>query len=933
MSKKGATSIHLKAIKNNTEAHNERTTRQSMPHVDPTLSSLNESWVGKRVWETLPELKALVKEKTGRTMQEKCKPFVEGVIVTKPTTTMDDLKKFGEAVKENFGWEPIQIHMHHDEGHKDENDEWKENYHAHIIFEMINRETGRTFKYNHDDLSNLQTLLAESIGMERGERSGRRHAENIEYKEQQAKITARVQSGKTADMALGREGAAASILADSIVNSLNRMVEEPKEVDIALLRKVAKTLDIKPAMLVSNLLCGSEELERLDDAKVDKLVRKFKIDTEELDTRADKIEAIKGHIERAAADADEKRMDVKAFRPLVKVADAIDMEIAPVLVRRIEEVASELKTYPEISAHAVVDKLLPKIELLDDDRLDDLCKKISSTGVSPDNRVDRLEFIREELLYNAEKTDEYQVKPSSVRDISVALSAVGTSYEEMNKEPRVTREAVNDALIQVVDRMDLNDVMMICSGLDLQERQDFYPSDMKVCIRNVIMESTREAEKKGRDASSSDVVKYVAKVAEVDLSSLPKKEIPVCDRESFDKLWVASALLGNNPQKLMDQAIGEGLGKMEDITVQAGKAEERLDLAVKKTEEAEEKRSVIYEEIGDAVAGTLQSVGSSKADVMKLEIHDAIGAVLRKEKPCGRGLVVKVAEMGLEMGLRPSEKVAGKLVESLPTFDGVGLGKTRAIYHLPETMDAPAMGEAIMRQAKDCDDRGDCSRRNASVWSLNEGFSFKTLAPDFLKKVDELAAKVETEPNLMPRLERVASLFDVDDKAVVKAAMEIGRKSVEEGRKELQEALEVLDPDSTESLETKRLSDIVLLADNVIKNKVGKAGTVGKLRSENDALKRTLFDIAIKQVPAIKTLYDAGMKSIDRVVELMQDMKTKFEGTLSMDNLKINFTRPVEISRKEDDPNPYIDGRDMKTLWKMAIESNKEPKKNMGPKL
>nr|WP_314698444.1 recombinase [uncultured Prevotella sp.] len=130
----------------------------------------------------------MVKEKTGRTMQTKererinkktgkvtkiagCTPLREGVVVCKADTTMEQLQYFADLCRQRFGITAIQIHLHRDEGHcLDPNDTstWKPNYHAHIIWDWMNHETGRSYKLDNEDISLIQDMAAESLGMERG---------------------------------------------------------------------------------------------------------------------------------------------------------------------------------------------------------------------------------------------------------------------------------------------------------------------------------------------------------------------------------------------------------------------------------------------------------------------------------------------------------------------------------------------------------------------------------------------------------------------------------------------------------------------------------------------------------------------------------------------------------------------------------------------
>ncbi len=176
-------------------------------YVRTDLSHNNESYVapdmkGISLQQHYDAIKVLVKQKTGRKMQEKKVPYVaksgktkerngsspirESVVNIKPDTTMDDLQKYTERVHERWGVRAIQIHIHRDEGHfenPDDSSTWKPNLHAHIIWDWMNHETGKSFKLDKKDMEQLQDMAAETLEMERGQRkaeTGREHLERTD---------------------------------------------------------------------------------------------------------------------------------------------------------------------------------------------------------------------------------------------------------------------------------------------------------------------------------------------------------------------------------------------------------------------------------------------------------------------------------------------------------------------------------------------------------------------------------------------------------------------------------------------------------------------------------------------------------------------------------------------------------------------------------
>ena len=173
-------------------------------YVRTELSHNNESYVvpdlkGVTLQQHYDAIKAMVKQKTGRAMQEKkvtvigkngkpkerngSSPIRESVVNIKPDTTMADLQKYTDKVHQRWGVRAIQIHIHKDEGHytnPDDPSTWQPNLHAHIIWDWMNHETGKSYKLGKKDMEELQDMAAETLEMERGKRKSETGAEHLE---------------------------------------------------------------------------------------------------------------------------------------------------------------------------------------------------------------------------------------------------------------------------------------------------------------------------------------------------------------------------------------------------------------------------------------------------------------------------------------------------------------------------------------------------------------------------------------------------------------------------------------------------------------------------------------------------------------------------------------------------------------------------------
>ena len=210
------TSVHIKPCNiGQSEAHNQRT-KAYLDHINAEklyirkdLIPENQSWTSELQGDmTLRQyydaIGRMVKEKTGRAMQTKererinkktgkvtkiagCTPLREGVVVCKADTTMEQLQHFADLCRQRFGITAIQIHIHRDEGHyldPDDISTWKPNYHAHIIWDWMNHETGKSYKLNNEDISLMQDMAAEALEKERGVsklETGKQHLERNDY--------------------------------------------------------------------------------------------------------------------------------------------------------------------------------------------------------------------------------------------------------------------------------------------------------------------------------------------------------------------------------------------------------------------------------------------------------------------------------------------------------------------------------------------------------------------------------------------------------------------------------------------------------------------------------------------------------------------------------------------------------------------------------
>lgn len=156
------------------------------------LSHNNSSWGnpeygGKTCAEILEDLKKIYTDKVGQAPQLKDRerinaktgkvfkvagwsPIREAAIPIKEDTRIEDFRPVVDWLKQK-GWNVIRIDLHKDEGYENQaTGGRKMNYHAHLVVDCLDHNTGRTNKLSNEDVSlkGIQRIVAEALGMECG---------------------------------------------------------------------------------------------------------------------------------------------------------------------------------------------------------------------------------------------------------------------------------------------------------------------------------------------------------------------------------------------------------------------------------------------------------------------------------------------------------------------------------------------------------------------------------------------------------------------------------------------------------------------------------------------------------------------------------------------------------------------------------------------
>ena len=175
-------SIHIRPVGIGSEGHNQR--KRELNYVRADLTPTNSSFVLDSIAKTKATIEKQYKENTGQKMQSKATPIREGVLLVGEHHTSLDLLKLANKLEKEFGIKAFQGYVHKDEGHWDkETGKWKPNYHAHLVFDWTDNK-GKSIKLGREDMARMQTIVAEELGLERGQSSTKKHIESKAFKVQ-----------------------------------------------------------------------------------------------------------------------------------------------------------------------------------------------------------------------------------------------------------------------------------------------------------------------------------------------------------------------------------------------------------------------------------------------------------------------------------------------------------------------------------------------------------------------------------------------------------------------------------------------------------------------------------------------------------------------------------------------------------------------------
>jgi hypothetical protein len=207
-------SINFKAVTSYSEQHNQRLVIPDYIIPGDGKIPKNISVVVEPIEQRLEKIKSLYSEKVKQKWQTQMTPIKEAVIVLdrecfrdsegkfSDRGIVDNLKKLNQALFDRYRIQAFQTYIHFDEGKKSEHGVitslWERNLHAHVVYDWQDKETGKMAKLGRKDMADIQTLTAETLGLERGVfNSKAERLEHGEYREKMQQLQEELQAKKS----------------------------------------------------------------------------------------------------------------------------------------------------------------------------------------------------------------------------------------------------------------------------------------------------------------------------------------------------------------------------------------------------------------------------------------------------------------------------------------------------------------------------------------------------------------------------------------------------------------------------------------------------------------------------------------------------------------------------------------------------------------
>ncbi len=208
-----------------------------------------DSWCSSTIEERLNYIRDNTRRRTGRSLQAKAVPLRVADVALLPSTGLPELRKLHESILSAFSVDIFYIDLF-------------DNHHALLVADWTNHKTGKTIKLSRQDLSQMQDITADILGIDRGLSIADL---NIIEKNLRKEIAAMELVRAGTQNLLGRLGMSHK---DKVITSLKEKVKQLEDIlaekDKALSTRERRILQLEEYRENVQILIKSKDLEIQD---------------------------------------------------------------------------------------------------------------------------------------------------------------------------------------------------------------------------------------------------------------------------------------------------------------------------------------------------------------------------------------------------------------------------------------------------------------------------------------------------------------------------------------------------------------------------------------------------------------------------------------------------------------------------------------------
>ena len=438
-------SIHFERSKKHNTAHNDRTLKPSYLLSDNFQCSLNYSESEILYQRLLLKATEEYTKRTGQAPQFREENLRWSAVVNiKPDTTIQDLEKLAKHFKEKYGFQCYQYAIHKDEGEplfiddekkipkldKNGKQVYAPNLHGHLEFLMLNENGITCFKkkdFNKTKMREIQTEVAEILGMERGkENSKAKRLTHQQYKQEQKRI-------HEAKLEVKKE--------------LEEKHEQDIEKNYISKKEIAEQIGIARKRWIEEHSHSKEDYKRLNELKTGKYesVQDLIKEIDNLDAQVNKT----------------KKTAQKLFNTVDDISKIVEVEIKDFsssleqITQKVETLAKENKTLKQQPHESIEDS--PRVKELQQE-IDNLHEYYNNINTEFNFKltVDDLKQCTKARFFSedkAEETAKHLNKKIEDEVSSIVQKKLNTEYE-LRKEKQKNEQLQGQIKILTAERDD-----------------------------------------------------------------------------------------------------------------------------------------------------------------------------------------------------------------------------------------------------------------------------------------------------------------------------------------------------------------------------------------------------------------------------------------------------------------------------------------------